>query len=86
LLTAWLEDRPVVILDEWAANQDPAFRRLFYHELLPEWRRRGKTLVVITHDEEYYAVADRVIRVTGGRLRAWTPPRARLRPSHEACP
>jgi putative ATP-binding cassette transporter len=77
LLTAWLEDRPVVVLDEWAANQDPAFRRLFYHELLPEWRRRGKTLVVITHDEEYYAMADRVLRVTSGRLRAWAPGRAR---------
>jgi putative ATP-binding cassette transporter len=84
LLTAWLEDRPVVVLDEWAANQDPAFRRLFYHELLPEWRRRGKTLVVITHDEEYYGVADRVIRVAAGRLRTWAPGRARLRPSHDA--
>jgi putative ATP-binding cassette transporter len=77
LLTAWLEDRPVVVLDEWAANQDPAFRRLFYQELLPEWRRRGKTLVVITHDEEYYSVADRVIRVAAGRLRAWAPGRSR---------
>jgi putative ATP-binding cassette transporter len=85
LLTAWLEDRPVVVLDEWAANQDPSFRRLFYHELLPEWRRRGKTLVVITHDEEFYGVADRVLRVAGGRLRAWSPGRARLRPSPEVC-
>jgi putative ATP-binding cassette transporter len=69
LCTAWLEDRPIVILDEWAANQDPVFRRLFYDELLPEWRARGKTLVVITHDEEYYGVADRVVRIAGGRVR-----------------
>jgi putative ATP-binding cassette transporter len=73
LLTAWLEDRPLVILDEWAANQDTAFRRLFYHELLPEWRDRGKTLVVITHDEEYFPIADRVIRIDAGRLRSQPP-------------
>jgi putative ATP-binding cassette transporter len=84
LLAAWLEDRPVVVLDEWAANQDPTHRRLFYHELLADWRRRGKTLVVITHDEEYYTVADRVIRVASGRVRTWSPGRARLRPSPEA--
>ncbi len=71
LLTALLEDRPVIVLDEWAANQDTAFRRLFYHELLPEWRRRGKTLLVITHDDDYFAVADRVIRLDAGRLRSW---------------
>jgi putative ATP-binding cassette transporter len=69
LLTAWLEDRPIVVLDEWAANQDAAFKRFFYDELLPHWRRRGKTLVVITHDEDYFRVADRVIRLDGGRLR-----------------
>jgi putative ATP-binding cassette transporter len=73
LLTAWLEDRPLVVLDEWAANQDTAFRRLFYHELLPEWRQRGKTLVVITHDEEYFPIADRILRIDAGRLRSQPP-------------
>ena len=73
LLTAWLEDRPLVVLDEWAANQDTAFRRLFYHKLLPEWRRRGKTIVVITHDDEYFPIADRVVRIDAGRLRTQPP-------------
>jgi putative ATP-binding cassette transporter len=81
LLTAWLEDRPLIILDEWAANQDTAFRRLFYNELLPEWRRLGKTIVVISHDEAYFPIADRVVRIDAGRLR--TRP-AQLEPdSHE---
>ncbi|MEA2631732.1 MAG: putative pyoverdin transport system ATP-binding/permease protein [Chloroflexota bacterium] len=69
LLTAWLEDRPIIVLDESAANQDTAFKRFFYHELLPDWRRRGQTLLVITHDEDYFDVADRVLRLDAGRLR-----------------
>ncbi len=73
LLTAWLEDRPIVVLDEWAANQDTEFKSLFYHELLPDWRRRGKTLLVITHDEDYFHVADRVIRLAEGQLRSPSP-------------
>jgi putative pyoverdin transport system ATP-binding/permease protein len=68
LLTAWLEDRPIVVLDEWAANQDASFKRYFYRELLPLWRRSGKTLLVITHDEAYFPIADRVIRLGEGRL------------------
>lgn len=68
LLAALLEDRPVCILDEWASNQDPQFKRVFYHELLPEWRARGKAIVVISHDEEYFHVADRLIRLDAGRI------------------
>ena len=68
LLTALLEDRPICVLDEWAANQDPYFKKFFYHEILPEWRARGKTLLVITHDEDYFHVADRVVRLDSGRL------------------
>ena len=68
LLSAWLEDRPFCILDEWAANQDPAFKRIFYARLLPEMRAAGKGLLVISHDEEYFDVADRVIRLREGRV------------------
>jgi len=68
LLGAWLEDRPIWILDEWAANQDPRFKRAFYRELLPGWKAAGKTLLVISHDEAYYDVADRVIRLGEGRV------------------
>jgi len=68
LLAACLEDRPICILDEWAANQDPAFKRVFYREILPELRAIGKTLIVISHDDDYEDGADRVFRLRDGRL------------------
>lgn len=68
LLAASLEDRPICILDEWASHQDPHFKQVFYHEILPEWRARGKTLLVITHDEDFFHVADRVVRLDAGRI------------------
>ena len=70
LLGALLEDRPICILDEWASHQDPHFKKTFYLEILPEWRARGKTLVVISHDEDYFHVADRVIHLDSGRISA----------------
>jgi putative ATP-binding cassette transporter len=68
LLGALLEDRPVCIFDEWAANQDPSFKQLFYHKLLPELRAAGKALLVISHDESHFEIADRVIRIQDGRV------------------
>jgi len=68
LLGALLEDRPICILDEWAANQDFSFKQFFYHNLLPELRAAGKALLVISHDESHFDVADRVIRIQDGRL------------------
>jgi putative ATP-binding cassette transporter len=68
LLTAYLEDRPVYIFDEWAADQDPVFKKVFYTQLLPELRARGKAVLVITHDERYFGRADRVIRLDYGKL------------------
>lgn len=70
LLGALLEDRPICILDEWASHQDPHFKKTFYLEILPEWRARGKTLIVISHDEDYFHVADRVIHLDSGRISA----------------
>ncbi|HEY0216963.1 MAG TPA: cyclic peptide export ABC transporter [Cellulomonas sp.] len=69
LVVAYLEDRPFYLFDEWAADQDPAFRRLFYEELLPELRDRGKGVVVITHDDRYFHLADRLVRLADGHLR-----------------
>jgi len=67
LVHAYLDLRPVIIFDEWAADQDPAFRRVFYTEILPELKRDGKTLIVISHDDRYFHVADRVVHMANGR-------------------
>ena len=68
LLGAVLEDRPVLLLDEWAADQDPPFRAFFYEHLLPELRAQGRTVILITHDDRYFDRADRVIKLDAGRL------------------
>jgi putative pyoverdin transport system ATP-binding/permease protein len=68
LLTAYLEDRPIYVFDEWAADQDPVFKRVFYYDLLPELRSRGKTVIVISHDDHYYDVADRLIKLNFGQI------------------
>lgn len=68
LLTAYLEDRSIYVFDEWAADQDPSFKKVFYEQLLPELKRRGKTVVAITHDDRYFAVADRIVKMEDGRL------------------
>lgn len=68
LLNAWLEERPVLVFDEWAADQDPAFRRIFYTELLPDLKRLGKTIIVISHDDRYFDVADQLVRLDAGKV------------------
>ena len=68
LLTAYLEDRPIYIFDEWAADQDPQFREVFYYELLPDLKARGKTIIVVSHDDRYYNVADRLIKLDYGQV------------------
>ncbi|MDD5036083.1 MAG: ATP-binding cassette domain-containing protein [Methylococcaceae bacterium] len=54
LLVAYLEDRPFYVFDEWAADQDPVFKKIFYGEILASLKSRGKTVIVITHDDAYF--------------------------------
>lgn len=68
LLTAYLEDRPFYVFDEWAADQDPLFKEIFYLQLLPELKSRGKTILVISHDDRYYHIADRLIKLDYGKV------------------
>ncbi|AYR24493.1 cyclic peptide export ABC transporter [Herbaspirillum rubrisubalbicans] len=68
LLVAYLEDRPFYVFDEWAADQDPGFKDVFYKTLLPALRARGKTVLVISHDDRYFDCADRCIRLDYGQL------------------
>jgi putative pyoverdin transport system ATP-binding/permease protein len=68
LLTAFLEDRPIYVFDEWAADQDPLFKEVFYLQILPELKARGKTVIVITHDDHFYYLADRLIKLEHGQI------------------
>jgi putative pyoverdin transport system ATP-binding/permease protein len=68
LLTAYLEDRPVCVFDEWASDQDPIFRDFFYTQMLRELKQRGKSVFVISHDDRYFHVADRIIKLDYGKI------------------
>jgi putative pyoverdin transport system ATP-binding/permease protein len=71
LFVGLLEKRPVLLLDEWAANQDPHYRRRFYQEILPELNGSGLTIVVVTHDENYLddpKLSARKLRMDEGRF------------------
>jgi len=68
LVTAYLEDRPIYIFDEWAADQDPRYKDIFYNTILPQLRDRGKVVVVITHDDRYFHLGDRVVKLDEGKI------------------
>jgi putative ATP-binding cassette transporter len=70
LLVAYLEDRPFYVFDEWAADQDPHFKDVFYTILLPKLKARGKAVLVVTHDDRYYHLADRLLFLEDGKLRS----------------
>lgn len=72
LVSAMLENKPIVVLDEWAADQDPYFRRKFYDELLPRMKAEGKTIIAVTHDDRYFHIADRRLHMEEGQLRDLT--------------
>jgi putative ATP-binding cassette transporter len=65
---AMLEDRPIYVLDEFGAEQDPEHRRRFYRDILPALRDSGKTVIVVTHDDAYFDAADRVVRMDFGNI------------------
>ncbi|MGB5735138.1 MAG: cyclic peptide export ABC transporter [Thiohalocapsa sp.] len=67
-LAAELRDRPICIFDELGADQDPQFRRRLYEEILPELSHQGRTLVLVSHDDRYFHTADRVLRISDGRV------------------
>jgi putative ATP-binding cassette transporter len=74
LLTAYLEDRPVYVFDEWASDQDPLFKDVFYTKILPRLKERGKLVVAVTHDDRYFPQADRLIHLEEGKVVSDAPP------------
>jgi len=68
LLAAYLDDRPCYLFDEWAADQDPLFKRFFYTKILPDLKHLNKVVIVITHDDAYFHLADRLLKVDQGQI------------------
>ena len=68
LLVTLLEDRPIHVFDEWAADQDPLFRQYFYEHILPDLTQQGKTIIAATHDDRYFHVADRLLKMEDGHF------------------
>ena len=68
LLVAVMEDRPVYVFDEWAADQDPSYKEVFYRSVLPALKARGKAVLVISHDDRYFDLADRSIKLDSGQI------------------
>ncbi|RMZ58773.1 cyclic peptide export ABC transporter [Chryseobacterium nematophagum] len=68
LIFALLEEKPILILDEWAADQDPHFRKYFYETLIPKFKKEGKTIIAVTHDDAYFKQADRIIKFDYGQI------------------
>ncbi|MCI0735660.1 MAG: cyclic peptide export ABC transporter [Beijerinckiaceae bacterium] len=83
LLAAFIEDRPFYLFDEWAAEQDPVFREIFYAQILPQLKARGKTIIVITHDDRYFHLADRVLRLNAGKIEEAAARRLPGRPARD---
>lgn len=69
LISSLAEYKSIYVFDEWAANQDPEFKDYFYRTLLPELKREGKTVIAVTHDDKYFDVADRLIKMEFGKLK-----------------
>lgn len=68
LILAILEDKEIYVFDEWAADQDPEFRKYFYTTLLKKLKDRGKTIIAVTHDDAYFSEADRVFEINCGQI------------------
>ncbi|SIT15432.1 cyclic peptide export ABC transporter [Chryseobacterium gambrini] len=68
LIFALLEDKPIVLLDEWAADQDPYFRKYFYEELIPKLKAEGKTIIAVTHDDRYFHYCDKLLKFDYGKI------------------
>jgi len=67
-IAALLEDKPIYVFDEWAADQDPVFRRLFYERFLQDMKAMNKTIIAVSHDDRYFDSADRVITMEEGKM------------------
>ena len=69
LIVSILEDKPICIYDEVAADQDPEFSIYFYREFLAELKENGKTIILVSHDDKFFDVADEIIQMDNGLIK-----------------
>jgi putative ATP-binding cassette transporter len=74
MIISFLENKEICIFDEWAADQDPLFKRYFYEQILLDLKKQGKTVICVTHDDAYFHVADRVLVMESGQFVEETVP------------
>ena len=68
MVVALMEDKPIYIFDEWAAEQSPKFKSFFYDTLLPELKLKGKTIISVNHDPQFESAADRIYYLADGKI------------------
>jgi putative ATP-binding cassette transporter len=68
LIVSILEDKQIYVFDEWAADQDPEFRKYFYETILKRLQEQGKTVIAVTHDDKYFNLADKIYKMQDGRM------------------
>jgi len=71
-IVAVLKNRPICIFDELAADQDPGFRQRFYEQILPDLKAQGRLVIVVSHDDKYFHLADRIIKLQDGHIASIT--------------
>jgi putative ATP-binding cassette transporter len=68
-IVAVLRNHPICIFDELAADQDPQFRQYFYEKILQDLKAQGRTVIVVSHDDQYFHCADRVLKLDDGKIK-----------------
>lgn len=68
LVVALLQDRAIYVFDEWAADQDPHFREAFYRQIVPDLKARGKAVVAVTHDDDFFDACDQQLHFVHGQM------------------
>jgi putative ATP-binding cassette transporter len=67
------DDPDVFVFDEWAADQEPFYKKRFYEETLPMLSKMGKTVIAVSHDDRYFPSDHRnVYRMEDGALFPYT--------------
>jgi putative pyoverdin transport system ATP-binding/permease protein len=79
LAVSLLENRDILILDEFVQDQDPNQRAFLFEQLLPELKEKGKTIILSTHDLAWTKACDKLVRLENGKIASITASDVRQR-------